>query len=255
MAGIASDSGRLRVRRTLPGDATALFRQLIVSASQGDKVALAQAGIASPDLLVSLLPSWHRSLAAATGAKKIFVVSPNYIFGKSETNAFVATLKRTAPSAQIVNDQSTWYVPFPTNPRWDATINAIQAAKPDLVYSNIFAGDEINFITQALAVDPQFFTKYPMTTLVSVDELNSLQSKYPIGMHAYMRAPFFALQTGNSKLTDFITRYKAKYNEYPLGLGDRGLRRIQRVRDRGQRSQDLRSGQGPSPDRRQVVRR
>jgi branched-chain amino acid transport system substrate-binding protein len=54
-----------------------------------------------------------------------------------------------------------------------------------------------------------------MTTLVSVDELNSLQSKYPIGMHAYMRAPFFALQTGNSKLTDFISRYKAKYNDYP----------------------------------------
>ena len=70
MAGIASDSGRLRVRRTLPGDATALFRQLIVSASQGDKVALAQAGIASPDLLVSLLPSWHRSLAAANKSER-----------------------------------------------------------------------------------------------------------------------------------------------------------------------------------------
>ena len=155
-------------------------------------------------------------LAAATGAKKIFVVSPNYIFGKSETNAFVATLKRTAPSAQIVNDQSTWYVPFPTNPRWDATINAIQAAKPDLVYSNIFAGDEINFITQALAVDPQFFTKYPMTTLVSVDELNALGAKYPDGMHAYMRAPFFALEPNNPKLTDFITRYRARFNnEYP----------------------------------------
>jgi len=92
-------------------------------------------------------------LAAKTGAKKIFIVSPKYLFGISETNAFVAELNKVAPSATIINDPSTWYVPFPTNPRWDSTINAIQASKPDLVYSNIFAADEVNFITQALQVD------------------------------------------------------------------------------------------------------
>src|SRR5207245_11418097 len=71
-------------------------------------------------------------------------------------------------------------------------------------------------IKQALAVDPQFFAKYPMTTLVSVDEVNTIGSQYPLGMHAYMRAPFFALQNKNPRLTDFITRYRAKYNgEYP----------------------------------------
>src|SRR2546428_1692517 len=155
-------------------------------------------------------------LAAKTGAKKIFIVSPKYLFGISETNAFVAELKKVAPSATVINDPSTWYVPFPTNLRWDSTINAIQAAKPNLVYSNIFAADQINFIKQALAVDPQFFVKYPMTTLVSVDELNALGSQYPEGMHAYMRAPFFALQNNNAKLTDFISRYRAKFNgEYP----------------------------------------
>src|SRR5439155_360921 len=75
---------------------------------------------------------------------------------------------------------------------------------------------QINFIKQALAVDPQFFVKYPMTTLVSVDELNALGSQYPEGMHAYMRAPFFALQNNNAKLTDFISRYRAQFNgEYP----------------------------------------
>jgi branched-chain amino acid transport system substrate-binding protein len=152
-------------------------------------------------------------VAAKTGAKRIFVVSPNYLFGKSETNAFVAGLKKYAPSAQIINDPATWYVPFPTNPRWDSTISQIQAANPDLVYSNIFAGDEINFVKQATAVDPQFFTKHPMTTLASVDELQTLGSAYPAGMHLYMRAPFFALS--NSKLDDFVKRYHDKYNEYP----------------------------------------
>jgi len=118
------------------------------------------------------------------------------------------------PSAQIVNPDSTWYVPFPTNPRWDSTINAIQSYKPDLVYSNIFAADQQNFIKQALATDANFFKTYPMTTLSSVDDLNALQSQYPLGMHLYMRAPFFALT--NSKLTAYINHYRATYNgEYP----------------------------------------
>ena len=172
-----------------------------------------------PDLInpyyVSVVPNTYMegtaaaNVVAKVGAKKIFIVSPKYLFGISETNAFVAALKKAAPSATIVNDPATWYVPFPTNPRWDSTISAIQAAKPDLVYSNIFAGDEINFIKQALAVDPNFFKTYPMTTLSSVDELNTLRETYPLGMHLYMRAPFFAL--GNPKLDDFVKRYEAAY--------------------------------------------
>lgn len=176
-----------------------------------------------PDLInpyyISIVPNTFMEGRAAgqgvakLGTKKIFVVSPNYLFGRSETNTFVAELKKSAPSDTIINDPKTWYVPFPTNPRWDSTIAAIQAAKPDLVYSNIFAADEINFITQALQVDPNFFQKYPMSTLASVDELNALKSQYPVGMHLYMRAPFFALS--NPTMNGFVSRYHDKYGEYP----------------------------------------
>jgi branched-chain amino acid transport system substrate-binding protein len=178
-----------------------------------------------PDLLnpywVSLVPNTYMEGTSAgdlvgklPNVKRVFVVSPNYLFGRSETSAFVASLKKAAPNAQIVNPESTWYVPFPTNPRWDSTIAAIQSYKPDLVYSNIFAADQANFIKQALAVDPNFFKSYPMTTLSSVDELTTLGSQYPLGMHLYMRAPFFALT--NSRLSAFIDHYRATYNgEYP----------------------------------------
>ena len=180
-----------------------------------------------PDLLnpywVSIVPNTYMEGTSAgtlvgklPSVKNIFIVSPNYLFGRSETNAFVAELKKVNPSANIVNPQSTWYVPYPTNPRWDSTIAAIQASnpKPDLIYSNIFAADQDNFIKQALAVDPNFFKTYPMTTLSSVDDLNSLGSSYPLGMHLYMRAPFFALT--NAKLTAYINHYRATYNgEYP----------------------------------------
>ncbi len=177
-----------------------------------------------PDLLnpywVSIVPNTYMEGTSAgtlvgklASVKKVFVVSPNYLFGKSETNAFVASLKKANPSTQIVNPESTWYVPFPTNPRWDSTIAAIQTYKPDLVYSNIFAADQINFIKQALQVDPNFFKTYPLTTLSSVDDLNSLGSSYPLGMHLYMRAPFFAI--GNPRLTTYVNHYRSTYNEYP----------------------------------------
>ena len=175
-----------------------------------------------PDLLnpywVSIVPNTFMegtsaaAEAAKLGAKKIFVVSPNYIFGTSETNAFVAALAKKNPNVTY-NDKSTWYVPFPTNPRWDSTINAIQAYQPDLVYSNIFSQDQVNFVKQALAVDPSFFTKYPMVTLSSIDDFNALGAQYPVGMHVYMRAPFF--QLSNSKLDAWVSEYKGKYNELP----------------------------------------
>jgi branched-chain amino acid transport system substrate-binding protein len=176
-----------------------------------------------PDLInpyfVSVVPNTYMEgtaaglLAQKAGAKRIFIVSPNYLFGRSETNAFVAEMKKLDPSAKIVNPQSTWYVPFPTNPDWHSTINDIQTYQPDLVYSNIFAADEINFIKQATQVDPNFFKKYPMTTLASVEELNSLGSSYPVNMHLYMRAPFFSLK--NAKMNDFVTRFHSRYSVYP----------------------------------------
>lgn len=179
-----------------------------------------------PDLInpyyVSVVPNTYMEGTSAgqlvgklPNVKNIFIVSPNNLFGRSETNAFVAELKNVNPDTSIVDSQSTWYVPYP-NPSWAMTIAAIQASnpRPDLIYSNIFAADEENFIKQALQVDPDFFQKYPMATLSSVDDLNALRSAYPLGMHLYIRAPFFSLT--NSRLTTFIDHYRATYDgEYP----------------------------------------
>jgi len=168
---------------------------------------------------VSVVPNTYMEGCAAgtdTGKKgttNIYVVSPDYLFGRSETNAFVACLKKANPSVKIVNDPSTWFVKYP-HTDWSPEIAQIQAAKPALVYSNIFAADQISFINKATQTDPAWFTKYPLVTLASVDELQTLKDKYPIGMRLYMRAPFF--QLSNPKMDAFVSAYKARYNgEYP----------------------------------------
>jgi len=167
---------------------------------------------------ISIVPNTYMEGCAAgtdtgkRGVTNIYVVSPDYLFGRSETLAFVACLKKANPSVKIVNDPSTWFVKFP-HTDWSPEIAQIQAAKPALVYSNIFAGDQISFINKATQTDPQWFTKYPLTTLASVDELQTLKAQYPIGMRLYMRAPFF--QLSNSRMDAFVSSYRAKYNEYP----------------------------------------
>jgi branched-chain amino acid transport system substrate-binding protein len=167
---------------------------------------------------VSIVPSTYmEGVAAGTdtgkrGIKNIYIVSPDYLFGRSETNAFVAGLKKANPNAHIMNSQSEWYVPLNTTD-WSPVVANIQAAKPDLVYSNIFAATQLGFIQKATQADPQFFQKFPLTTLASVDELQTLKDQYPLNMRLYARAPFFAL--GSSKMDDFVKRYRERYNEYP----------------------------------------
>jgi len=168
---------------------------------------------------ISVVPNTYMEGCAAgtdTGKKgttNIYIVSPDYLFGRSETNAFVSCLKKTNPSVKIANDPSTWFVKYP-HTDWSPEVAQIQAAKPTLVYSNIFAADQISFINKATQTDPQWFTKYPLVTLASVDELQTLKDKYPIGMRLYMRAPFF--QLSNPKLDAFVSSYKARYNgEFP----------------------------------------
>src|SRR3989442_15782138 len=53
-------------------------------------------------------------LAAKTAAQKIFILSPNDLFGISETHAFVAQPKKAAPSATTINASPTRAGPFPT---------------------------------------------------------------------------------------------------------------------------------------------
>jgi branched-chain amino acid transport system substrate-binding protein len=192
-------------------------RTLYVAATCNSYQLTTQPSLLNP-YYVSVVPNTYMEGCAAgtdtgkRGITNIYVVSPDYLFGRSETNAFVTCLKRAEPNVKIVNDPSTWFVKYP-HTDWAPEVANIQAAKPTLVYSNIFGSDQLSFIQKATQTDPQWFQKYPLVTLASVDELQALKSQYPLGMRVYMRAPFFALS--NAKLDDFVNKYRQRYNEYP----------------------------------------
>ena len=136
-----------------------------------------------------------------------YIIAPDYSFGHTEANAFKARLLEKNPGAKIIGED------YPKLGATDYTsyITKILAAKPDLVYSNIYSGDLVTFVKQAKAYD--FFNKVQFATLTSTNDLQTLGADYPINLLGYARAPFYAIDTPENK--DFVKRYKAKFGSEP----------------------------------------
>ncbi len=169
---------------------------------------------------VSVVPTTYMEATAAgidagknTKLKRWYILSPDYSFGRAETPAFVAALKKQNPSVQILNQPSEWYVPLTTF-NFTNVLPKIQAAQPDAIYSNIFAATQTAFINGALQTDPSFFSKYQFTTLSSIDDFNAIPDKYPTGIRVYERAPFFAIP--GEKIKTFVKNFRDRYQgDYP----------------------------------------
>ena len=146
-------------------------------------------------------------LGAQTKYKTYYVIAPDYSFGHTEADAFKARLKEINPAAQIIGED------YPKLGATDYTsyINKIIAAKPDIVYSNIYSGDLVTFVTQATPFD--FFNKVSFSTLTSTDDLQTLGKSFPTSLVGYARAPFYAIDTPENK--DFIQRYQARFLKFP----------------------------------------
>ena len=82
--------------------------------------------------------------AAKLPAKKWATVAPNYEYGQSAVRWFKELLKKARPDVEFVAEQ------FPALGRIDAgaTVQALEAAKPDAIFNVTFSGDLANFVRQ-----------------------------------------------------------------------------------------------------------
>lgn len=146
-------------------------------------------------------------LGAQSKYKTYYILAPDYSFGHTEANAFKTKLAELNPSAQIVGED----YPKLGASDYTAYINKILAAKPDIVYSNIYSGDLVTFVKQAKPFD--FFKKVSFSTLLSTDDLETLGQDYPTNLIGFARAPFYAIDTPEN--ADFVKRYQARFLKYP----------------------------------------
>lgn len=146
--------------------------------------------------------------AAKLPAKRWATVAPNYEYGQSAVRWFKELLKRARPEVEFVAEQ------YPALGRIDAgaTVQALEASRPDGIFNVTFSADLANFVRQG-NTRGLFEGRVVASMLTGEPEyLDTLSTETPEGWivtgypHAEIKTP---------EHEAFRSAYAAKYNDYP----------------------------------------
>ncbi|WP_420104369.1 ABC transporter substrate-binding protein [Bosea sp. (in: a-proteobacteria)] len=146
--------------------------------------------------------------AAKLPAKRWALIAPNYEYGQSAAKWFKELLKQARPDVEFVAEQ------FPALGRIDAgaTVQALEAAKPDAIFNVTFAGDLSNFVRQG-NTRGLFEGRSVVSMLTGEPEyLEPLGAEAPIGW-IVTGYPYADIKTPEH--VKFAEAYKARFNEDP----------------------------------------
>lgn len=143
--------------------------------------------------------------------KRYALLSADYAGGRTFIDRFRATLKELRPDVEIVVEE---YPKFGATD-YTASINKILAAKPDYVFSILFASDLMTFSKQASAIG--FFKQidHKFAGLYDFNTLKAMGDNAPVGTEGYQRAPANYLGRQSAQAKEFIDGFKAKNGSYP----------------------------------------
>jgi branched-chain amino acid transport system substrate-binding protein len=145
--------------------------------------------------------------AAKLPAKRWALVAPNYEYGQSANKWFKDLLKRAKPDVEFVAEQ------YPALGKIDAgaTIQALEAGKPEAIFNVTFGGDLVNFVRQG-TTRGLFEGRDVVSMLTGEPEyLDPLGVEAPLG---WIVTGYPDGYTGREHVA-FRDAYKAKYGEMP----------------------------------------
>jgi len=154
------------------------------------------------------------SVAAKQQAwKTYYTIGYDYEFGRMQALAFVETVKKLRPDVKIVGQHwppvgETDYTPY---------ITSMLAAKPDVVYSNLFEAGLAGFVKQALPYG--FFQKVKFVSLADVSSMMAVP-EMPEGILGYTRGEFYCENTPEMK--KFTDAFHQRYKYYPVSYAVMG---------------------------------
>lgn len=146
--------------------------------------------------------------AAKLPAKKWAIVAPNYEYGQSAVKWFKDLLKKARPDVEFVAEQ------FPALGRIDAgaTVQALEASKPDAIFNVTFAGDLTNFVRQG-NTRGLFEGRTVVSMLTGEPEyLDPLGAEAPVG---WIVTGYPQADIKTSEHVAFRDAYVKKFNDYP----------------------------------------
>ncbi len=141
-------------------------------------------------------------------AKRWAIIAPNYEFGHSVSDTFKRLLLKRRPDVQFVAEQ------YPTQGKIDAgaTIQALQAARPDAVFNATVGPDLVRLVREGN--DRDFFKGKLVASVLTgqPDFLDPLKDEAPVGW-IVTGYPWELIGTPEHKA--FVDAYRKKFNDYP----------------------------------------
>jgi branched-chain amino acid transport system substrate-binding protein len=146
--------------------------------------------------------------AAKLPAKKWALVAPNYEYGQSAVRWFKELLKKAKPDVEFVAEQ------YPALGRIDAgaTVQALEASKPDAIFNVTFGTDLANFVRQG-STRGLFEGRAVASMLTGEPEyLDPLGADAPVG---WIVTGYPQADIKTPEHVKFRDAYQAKFNDYP----------------------------------------
>ncbi len=147
---------------------------------------------------------------------KFYNIGPDYEYGRTMWDLFKAKIAQQNTQAQFIGEQ--WPKLFAAD--YTPYINAILAAKPDVVFCSLWGGDLVAFIKQAKPYGLFDKMKWVIATGGDVTVTKALGKDMPQGMIVDQRYYFYWPDTSTNK--DFVKAYQAAYGDYPSAWAAEG---------------------------------
>ena len=146
--------------------------------------------------------------AAKLKKKRWAIVYPNYEYGQSATAAFKQLLKAKQPDVEFVAEQA----PPLGKIEAGAVVQALADAKPDAIFSSLFAGDLAKFVREGNQRGA-FRNRTVLNLLGGEPEyLDPLKDETPTGWYV-TGYPWSQIRTPEHQR--FLDAYRKKYDDYP----------------------------------------
>jgi branched-chain amino acid transport system substrate-binding protein len=146
--------------------------------------------------------------AAKLGKKRWAIVYPNYEYGQSATASFKRLLSQAQPGVEFVAEQA------PALGKIDAgaVVQALADAKPDAIFSSLFAADLQKFVREGNTRG--LFKDRPVFNLIAGEPeyLDTLKDETPTGWWV-TGYPWSEISTPEH--TKFRSAYEKRWKDYP----------------------------------------
>ena len=146
--------------------------------------------------------------AAKLKKKRWAIVYPNYEYGQSATASFKKLLSQAQPGVEFVAEQA------PALGKIDAgaVVQALADAKPDAIFSSLFAADLQKFVREGNTRG--LFRNTPVVNLLAGEPeyLDTLKDETPEGWWV-TGYPWSEIETPEHR--KFLDAYRKRWNDYP----------------------------------------